>query len=112
MGTEAVARFVVICSAGVVIENPPRMLCAAWLVGQLTDLFVLTVPEPAHATMRAMLLPKLEIDMTLAVERCYEFIAMARGAFRELPRAREVEPDTFEGMRQPCQSILLLTDRL
>jgi hypothetical protein len=47
-------------------------------VHQAADLLVRTVPEPPHAAVLALLLPKQRIDMSLSVERRHEFVAVAR----------------------------------
>jgi hypothetical protein len=47
-----------------------------------------------------MLFPQGGVDMACTVKWSDEFIAVPRGALRELLGAGEVEPDTFETARQ------------
>src|SRR5262245_35935109 len=55
---KAVPGLVIVGRALVVIEHPTCMLGAARLVHDPANLLVRPVPEPAHTTMVAVLLPK------------------------------------------------------
>jgi hypothetical protein len=53
---EAVSGFVIISAGGIVVEHPAGVLGAAGFVDEPPDLLVVPVPEPADATMLAVLL--------------------------------------------------------
>src|SRR6516165_10021690 len=82
---EAVSGLVVVRCVGVVVEHPSRVLHPAQLVRESPDFFVRAAPKPAHPAMLPILLPKMRIDMPLAVERRHEFVAMIGGARRKPP---------------------------
>jgi hypothetical protein len=75
------------------------MLRTARLVNQEADLIVLAVPEASHATMIAMLMPQLRINVPLCIKWRHEFIAVPRRPVGKLFRAGEIEPDTLEIVR-------------
>src|SRR5262249_11177104 len=91
---------VVVLPFGVIIEHPARMLGATGLVHEATDLVVLALPEPAHPAVVAILVPELRVDVSAAIERRHEFVTMLRRAGRKLFRARQVEANAFERVRQ------------
>src|SRR4051812_31959087 len=95
MAAEAIAGFVVLVGAVVVIEHPARMLVAAGLVHQLAEL-LLVVPEAPHAAMLPMRPPQARVDMAVGIKRRHELVATLRRACRKFLRAREIEPDAFE----------------
>src|SRR6516165_3454008 len=108
MRAESVTGFVVVRCARIVIEYPPRVLRPTRLVRKSPDFFIFAVPKPAHPAMPAVLLPQVRVDMALAIERRYEFIAMARGAHRKLLGSSKFEPDALEHVgqrheRAPCK---------
>src|SRR5450631_1831518 len=74
MGAEAIAGFVVV-GCRIVLKDPKRMLRAARLVHEMTGL-VVVAPEAPHATLLAVLLPELGIDMAVGIERSDKFIAV------------------------------------
>ena len=76
MGAEAIARLVVIIPLRIVVEHPPGMLGASGLMDQASGLVLLALPESANATLVAMGLPSLGIDMSLGVQRSNELIAV------------------------------------
>src|SRR5579872_3674165 len=100
MRAEPIAALVVVLRGLVIIEDPAHVLGPARPVHQETVLVGLTIPEPPHAAMVAVLLPEPCIDMVPGIERRHEFIAMPRRALRELLRAGEVEPDALERVWQ------------
>src|SRR5262245_65158164 len=99
MAAEPIARFIVVGGGHVVVEHPARMLRAARLMNQESNLIVLAVPEAAHPTMITVLMPQLRIDVSLGIERRHELIAVARRAVGEFPGAGEIEPDALEIVR-------------
>ena len=76
MGAEAIAQLVVIIALGIVVEHPPGMLGTTRLMDQASGLVLLTLPKSANATLVAMGLPSLGIDMSLGVQRSNELIAV------------------------------------
>jgi hypothetical protein len=56
--TKAISGLVVISSAEIVIEYPPRVLGTSGLVNETPDQFVIAVPKSADAAMLAKLLPQ------------------------------------------------------
>jgi hypothetical protein len=74
--SEAIAGLVVIVPIGIVVEHPAGMLSPARLMDQVSDLVVLSLPKSANATLVAMGLPSLGIDMSLGVQRSNELIAV------------------------------------
>lgn len=62
-------------------------------------LFVSAVPESAHAAMVAELLPDAGVYVSLGVNWRDKLIAMLCRSGWKLLRARQVEPDAFEGVR-------------
>ena len=96
MGAEAIARLVVIIALGIVVEHPPGMLGTTRLMDQASGLVLLTLPKSANATLVAMGLPSLGIDMSLGVQRSNELIAVILRSSRMLLRARKLEADRFQ----------------
>src|SRR5262249_31452983 len=94
VGGEAVARLVILLRGLVIVEPPARMLVAAGLVHQLAD-FLVVPPEPAHATVFAVLSPQARIDMVAGVQRRDELVAVARRAVGKFLRAGEIEPNAL-----------------
>src|SRR5690606_20063611 len=99
MGAEAIAGLVVVVAAFVIIEDPARALAAARLVDQVAELVGFTLPEPPNPAFIPMLLPQIDIDMAVAIERRDELIAVAWRPSRKLFRAREIEADKLECLR-------------
>jgi len=56
--------------------------------------------------MIAMLFPQRSVDMALGVERSDELISVPRRALGELFGAGEIEPDTFESVRQRSHGLV------
>ncbi len=100
MAAEAVAGFVVVLGGVVIVENPARVLGAAGLVNELTELVVLAAPEPPHAAIGPVLAPEFDIDMVVVVERGDELIAVLGRTVGEFLRTRQVEADALELVRQ------------
>ena len=69
MGAKAIARFVVIVPAAIVVEHPTRMLTAAGFVKKDAVLVGFTLPELSHLALFAMGLRCAGIDMTARIER-------------------------------------------
>src|SRR4051812_7590402 len=63
MGAEAIARLVVIIPLGIVVEHPPGMLGTTRLMDQASGLVLFALPKSANATLVAMSLPSLGIDI-------------------------------------------------
>ncbi len=76
MGAKAIARFVVIVPAAIVVEHPTRMLTAAGFVKKDAVLVGFTLPESSHLALFAMGLPCAGIDMTARIERRNKFVSM------------------------------------
>src|SRR5262245_41225405 len=100
MRRKAVAGLVVLLGRVVIVEHPATVLLAARLVHQATDLVLLALPEAPHAAVLPIAPPQLRIDVSGRIERCHELVAVARRAAREFLRAREVETDASELVRQ------------
>ena len=60
------------------------------ILGWGLAMFLLAVPEPAHATIFTMFVPLRRVDMSAGVERSHEFVTMPRRAGREFLRAGEI----------------------
>src|SRR3954471_10736500 len=95
MGAEAIARLVVIIALGIVVEHPPGMLGTARLMDQASGPVLFALPKSTNATLVAMGLPSLRIDMSLGVQRSNELIAVILRSFRMLLRAGKLEADRF-----------------
>src|SRR6266545_3272145 len=106
MRAETIPRFVVVGSGRVIVKYPSGMLRPAGLVNDAADLFVRSVPEPAHATMVAMRLPELRVDVTFGIERGDELVAVPGRSGRKFLRPCEVELDALEGMGQCHEGVL------
>lgn len=100
MPAEAVSGFVIISAGGIVVEHPAGVLGAAGFVDEPPDLLVVPVPEPADATMLAVLLPEMRVYVSLGVERSHELIAMAGRAGWKFLQSSEMERDALEDVRQ------------
>src|SRR5947209_18886322 len=100
MHAKSVSGFVIVGSAGIIIEHPPSVLGAARLVDEPPDLFVRAVPKTAHAAMLTVLLPKMRVDVPLAVQRSHELITVACRAGRKSLRPGEMKPDALERVCQ------------
>jgi hypothetical protein len=90
---------VVVGCVRIVVEHPSRMLRAARLVRESSDLFVCAIPKPAHPAILPVFLPQMRVDMCLAIERRHEFIAVARGAHGKFFGPSKFEPKALEHMR-------------
>ena len=97
---ETIASLVVVLRSLVVVEDPTGVLGAARLVHQAADLVVLVVPEPAHAAVLTILVPQLRIYAPIGAERGDELVAVLGGTVGEFLRAREIEPNALEHVRQ------------
>jgi hypothetical protein len=80
---------------GIVVEHPPGMLGTTRLMDQASGLVLFALPKSANATLVAMSLPSLGIDMSLGVQRSNELIAVILRSFRMLLRAGKLEADRF-----------------
>ena len=80
---EPVTGLIVVDPVRVIVKHPACMFRAAWLVDEASNLIILPGPEPTHATMVALLLPKVRVDMALGVKGRNEFIAVVAGTFGE-----------------------------
>src|SRR6185295_12941074 len=105
---EAVTALVVGIRGLVVVEHPAPMLSAPRVVDQKTVFIHLTFPKSSDAAMITVVSPEFGVDMTIAVERSYEFVTMSRGALGKLPGTSEIEPDTFECVRQGGHGLVSL----
>jgi hypothetical protein len=77
MHPKSVSGFVIVGSIEIVIEHPSSVFGAARLVHEPSDLFLCAVPKPAHAAMLTVFLPKIRVDMSLAIKRSHELITVA-----------------------------------
>src|SRR5215475_2851304 len=100
VAAESIAGLVILFRRFVIVEHPARMLRATRLVHELADLVVLLAPEAAHAAMLAVCPPQDGVDMALCIERRHELVAVLLRAQGELLRARKIEADALEFMRQ------------
>ena len=90
MRAEAIAAFVISVRGLIIVEHPASMLGPARPVHQEAVLISLAFPESSDTAIIAMLPPQRGVDMTLAVKRCNEFIAVPRRSLRELLGAGEI----------------------
>jgi hypothetical protein len=95
-----VTGLIIVNPVRVIVKHPACMFCSAWLVDEASNLIAVAGPEPTHATMVALLLPKVRIDMALCVKGRNEFIAVVAGTIGEFLRPRKIESDTFECVGQ------------
>ena len=57
MYAEAVARFIIVSPANIIVEDPPGMIVAARQMDEAADLVVLVSPEAAHAAVFSIFAP-------------------------------------------------------
>jgi hypothetical protein len=96
---EPIPGLIVIVRGVVIVEDPARVLAAARLVHQATDLF-LVGPKAPDAAMIAILVPEIDVDVIARIERRDELVSMARRAGRKCPGPREIEADALQHTRQ------------
>ena len=100
MRAKTVSAFVVIFRRLIVVEDPSTVLWSPRTMEKKAVLIVLAFRKSSYAAKIAMLFPQGGIDVACTVEGSDKFVAVPRGALRELLGAGEVEPDTFETARQ------------
>jgi hypothetical protein len=76
MRGKAITGLIVIASALIIIEYPAGTFVSAESMHQPADLILFLVPEPPDATIIAMLLPELCIDMSRFVQGSDQVITM------------------------------------
>ena len=74
MVSEQKASLVVVVTRDIVIKHPPPMLGAARLVHQQSGLVVLCGRKMPDAACGAVLLPRRQVDMAIAIERSNEVV--------------------------------------
>ena len=72
---EAIARFVVIKPAFIVVKHPRRSVASTRLVGKPSGLVLLALPKAAHGASIPKFLPGFDIDMATSIQRGYELVA-------------------------------------